>query len=284
MPQAGHSNSLILTGNLWSLSGYPNREAEWSEVEKLQFFAEEGFDAVTMGGRPGLGSWLKEEFGLRLCGFFQASSLEDIEAAYIREVEAGAETINSFLGSPTTPLEEAVQMFIEVDRLERAHGIPIHAETHRGTMLEVPEFSFELYQAIHSRCGIWPRLCHDDSHIALVKHLSLNQLAEFLDSRRTPGLLNRSEQMHLRPFNGHHAQVPVLNHAGGETPEFLEWMEYVQTVLQAWKRSRKSATKLWIVPELGPVSDGYALTTFPDMLVELKHCAARIKEIFAHNC
>ncbi|MEX0332691.1 MAG: hypothetical protein AB3N64_14845 [Puniceicoccaceae bacterium] len=280
MSEADSSHSLVLTGNLWSLGGYPGPVNEWTEEDKIRFFAGEGFDAVTMGGRPGLGKWLKEEFDLRLCGFFQADTLQDIESAYLGEVEAGAETINSFLGTPAATLDEAVRLFAEVDRLERLHGVPIHVETHRATMLEVPEFALQLYQASHANTGLWPRLCHDDSHISVVKHFSLSQLTEFLELHRNPGLLKRSQQMHLRPFNGHHAQVPVLDPAGGETREFLEWMVYARSVVRAWQEAHEGAADLWIVPELGPVSDGYALSTGPDMLSELKHCVARIRELF----
>jgi hypothetical protein len=280
MRQAAGSSRLVLTGNPWSLAGYPSPEDAWSEREKIRFFAEEGYEAVTMGGRPGLGKWLRDEAGLRLCGFFQATTLKDLEPLYLAQVEAGAETINCFLGTPATSLDEGIGLFAELDRLERACGIAVHAETHRATMLESPEFSFALYQASHSRSGHLPRLCHDDSHISVVKHLPLRQLAEFLTTNRNEALLQRSHQMHLRPFNAHHAQVPVLDATGRETREFRDWLEYVRPVTRAWQDARESAGDLWVVPELGPVVDGYGLSTGADVLEELRHCAMRIRELF----
>jgi hypothetical protein len=276
------SPSLVLTGNLWSLSGYPQPQAEWAEEDKIRFFANAGFQAVTMAGRPGLGKWLHEHFGLRLCGFFQADSIEEMEPAYLREVLAGAETINCFLGAPTTPAPLATAMLIELDRLERAHAVPVHVETHRATMLEVPEFAFAAYQACAHLSGRWPRLCHDDSHVSIVKHLSLPQLSAFFAAERNPQLLRRSHQMHLRPFNGHHAQVPVLDHKGIETPEFLAWLEYVRPLISTWSQLHKDCADLWVVPELGPLVDGYQLSTAADVLDELSHCAARIRGLFAH--
>ena len=47
--------------------------------------------------------------------------------------------------------------------------------------------------------------------------------------QRLQDLIQLANQMHFRPFNGQHAQVPALDAKGNLTREFLDWLEFAAT-------------------------------------------------------
>jgi hypothetical protein len=96
-----------------------------------------------------------------------------------------------------------------------------------------------------------------------------------------PALLQNSEQVHFRPFNGHHAQVPVT-HRGELTPEVKSYLVFVEALMKLWKQCRSNKGKtMFACPEMGPYADGgggYNITglppAWPDAIV-LRHELAR---------
>jgi hypothetical protein len=119
----------------------------------------------------------------------------------------------------------------------------------------------------------------DFSHLAAVKHLHPGNYVEFLLDH--PALLQNSEQVHFRPFNGHHAQVPVT-HRGELTPEVKSYLVFVEALMKLWKQARGNKHKtMYACPEMGPYADGgggYNITglppAWPDAVV-LRHELAR---------
>lgn len=272
------TDRLILTGNTWSLLQYPSPDKEWETEEKCAFFAEAGFEAVTLPGDPQTTPPILERHGLRFCGFFAATKTAEIRDACRQQVDAGAETINCFLGTPDTSLKAGTEMLEELLQLENETGVPAHVETHRATMTEDPRFTHALILQIHELTGLWPRICWDPSHLAVVKHLSLPEVTSALDAFPSEHW-SRCDQLHLRPFNGQHAQVPVIDGSNGhETAEFQSWSTFALDLLKRWNHHHPACDPLWVVPELGPVAHGYRLSTFPDISRELLHCARRMRQ------
>ena len=81
-----------------------------------------------------------------------------------------------------------------------------------------------------------------------------------------PELLANSEQCRLRPFNGHHCQVPVT-HRGRLTPEVKSYLAFVKKLLELWRRAPGNKDKtLFVCPEMGPSMPGgagYNITGLP---------------------
>lgn len=102
----------------------------------------------------------------------------------------------------------------------------------------------------------------DHSHLAVVKHL----LPPFQDRLIVrPDLIQRAQQFHLRPFNGHHCQVPVTNGRGQHTRELDEWLPLANSVFDIWiQKNRTTSREILIVPEMGPARSGYNLSTMPN--------------------
>jgi len=103
-------------------------------------------------------------------------------------------------------------------------------------------------------------LVWDFSHLAVVKHL-LPPFWPRLGQR--PDLIQRAQQFHFRPFNGHHCQVPVTNGRGQLTPEFLDYTPFMEQVMATWLKTATPGRELIAVPELGPLWMGYNLSAFP---------------------
>jgi len=91
----------------------------------------------------------------------------------------------------------------------------------------------------------------DFSHLAIVKHLGPdNYISRLLDH---PELVQNSEQVHFRPFNGHHCQVPVT-HKGSLTPEVKSYLVFVEALMALWKKSAANKHKtMFACPEIGPL-------------------------------
>ena len=68
---------------------------------------------------------------------------------------------------------------------------------------------------------------------------------------------------HMRPFNGHHAQVPVTDGKGNFSPEYEEMRPFILQSFLHWLSGPRPNNELWVMPELGP-KFGYALSCFPD--------------------
>lgn len=272
-------SNLLFTANPWTLTEYPGADDEWAFRRKLEFFAEAGCAAVTLDAADKEAVREQRALSLRLCGFFKETDGRSLERQYLTQVEAGAETINCFLGSPETPFEEAVAYLGRLHELETEHGVPCHVETHRATMTENPDFARRLFEEARQRFGAWPRVCWDHSHLAVVKHFGFAELEPWL-GRFDRGLIAASRQLHLRPFNAHHAQIPVTNAEGEETPEFKDWLAFARRRLQEWADEHESAEDLWLVPELGPICHGYGLSVFPDVTGQLRYLVERLREAF----
>jgi hypothetical protein len=265
---------LVLAANLWTLAGHPSRDREWTLERKLRAVAEAGFQAVNLPARPGL-RLLLQRYNLRYTGFFSSSSSDEFARLIRAQRKAGAENINVQLGDDFTPHSVAARWVAALLREARRQGIYTAIEIHRDTALETPEKVAALVAHYRRATGEPLPLTWDHSHFAVVKHLKPFEFSGMLHANRR--LVQAARLFHCRPFNGQHAQVPVFGRGGRITPEFKEWLEFVEHLFRCWLAGSRPGNELWVCPEIGPVGvHGYNLSTMPPAWAQAQVCRRKL--------
>lgn len=248
--------------NLWTLMGHPSMAAEWSLDEKLDAIRDAGFDGVCWAPSEALqrGAILRD---LTFLGGM-ASGDESMFGCLLSDLRRyEAKHVNVQLGTDGTLPDEALHLTLKLMKDAEALGLKPVIETHRGTCTETPEKMYALADAYQRATGKLLSISWDFSHYAVVKHLEPSNFCERLLIRQD--LIQHAQQFHFRPFNGHHAQVPILTASGDLTNEVLDWLPFAEAIFACWlKGNQGSEREIFVCPELGPVAGGYALSTFPN--------------------
>jgi hypothetical protein len=259
MPEIAH------IANLWSLTGHPPGKREWPLARKLAAVAAAGFDGITASLTPEH-QRLAGKVGLRhLLGFISSSEPADFARMVRAQKAAGAVHINVQMDDDDTPPAVAAKHWVRMVReAERIGGVVVSLEVHRDTCTETPEKTYEIADRYHAATGEMIKLNFDFSHFAVVKHLNPgNYAARLLDH---PALVQNTEQCHMRPFNGHHCQVPVMIR-GRLTDEAKSYLAFVRELMGVWLSARKNRDRTWFVcPEMGPfdlAGAGYNISGLP---------------------
>ncbi len=249
---------LRLFASLWSLRQYPSKTREWSWKQKFATIRAAGFDGVFSPPIPALA----DRGELKYLAVTSVGVGTPMEEAFASAQQLGAIAIDVQLGDFDTPLARAVAVAAKVRVAAQNHALPFAVETHRDTFTETPEATLALARAYAKATGERLPLCLDHSHFAVVRHLAGTELWTRL--REPAALLAAATQFHLRPFNGHHCQVPALTPRGRRTPEYHDWLRYVEGLF-AHEQARPTAEPLLVVVELGHAAPGgYRLSGFPD--------------------
>ena len=248
---------LRLFASLWSLRQYPTLRREWSWPKKFSAIRDAGFDGVFSPPRPELA----DRGALRYLAVASLGAGADCAAPFAAARALGAEAMDVQLCDFDTPLRTAVGVSRKISAAARRHALPFAIETHRDTFTETPEATLALARGYRAVTGETLPLCLDHSHFALVRHLAPDQLWPRL--REPAALLAAATQFHLRPFNGHHCQLPALTPAGRRTPEYRAWLTYVAELF-AHERTRRTRAPLVVVVEIGHAAPAYRLSGFPD--------------------
>ena len=177
-----------------------------------------------------------------------------------RQRDLGATHLNVQLWDHDTSLVKAAKTAVKLVRAGKKIGVKVHIETHRDTATETPEKYWEIARLYKKETGEMMPTTWDHSHFAIVKHLVPSNYVERLIV--DPAMIQLSEIFHLRPFNGHHCQVPVTNGKGKLTPEFIDYLAFVEELFVCWLSGPKPRGELWVVPEMGG-SAGYHLSGQP---------------------
>jgi len=257
---------LVTVANLWTLNRHPRPGRPWSLERKIAAVAEAGFDGLMAALTPEHARLAERHGVAHRIGFVVAKDLSADFGALLRaQKDAGAVRVNVHLGGHDTPPRMAADQWARlVDAAERIGGLEVSLETHRDTCTETPEKTYELAARHRKSTGAWPRFTLDFSHWAVVKHLQAGNYLERLLDR--PELLAGAEQIHFRPFNGHHCQVPVT-WRGRLTTEAETYFAFARTVMTRWRDARRDDERtLFACPEMGPDLEdgsGYAITGFP---------------------
>ena len=214
----GPKRPLHLFATMWSLRQYPSAEKEWTWARKFAAIRAAGFDGVFSPPIPAVA----ERGALQYLAVTSLGAGSNCAAPFAAARDLGAVAMDVQLCDYDTPLSEAVTVAKRISAAARAHGLPFAIETHRDTFTETPEATTALARAYAADTRKTLPLCLDHSHFAVVRHLPPGQLWARL--REPKPLLRAAVQFHLRPFNGHHCQLPALTPGGKRTPEYLAHM------------------------------------------------------------
>lgn len=264
--------------NLWSLIEHPSPDAEWSLEQKLQAIKEAGFDGVCWAGSAEL-SRGAEALGLIFLGGMSSGKAAEFPDMLRDLKEAGAHHVNVQLADDDTLTPEAVGLALSVIGEGHKLGLEPAIEVHRDTCTETPEKTYALADAYEKVTGELLPISWDLSHVAVVKHLHPGNFAERLIVR--PDLIQRGQQFHLRPFNGHHCQLPVTDGNGNLTRECEDWLPFAEAVLACWlEGNRGTDREIFVCPEMGPVSSGYNLSFHPSSWEDAKVLREKLDQIW----
>ena len=263
--EAGRTGKPILRQfiNLWTLAGYPTRATEWSLEKKLAVIKEAGFWGFTDACTTEHGK-LARKHGLGVIGFFASSNPKHFARLLRENKDAGAHHINVHLGKHDTSTAEALGLTMRLLDEAAKLGVEVALEVHRDTCTETPEKTCALADAYQKVTGKLLPLTWDFSHPAVVKHLWPSDC--YIPRLLTrPDLIRHSQQFHLRPFNGHHCQIPVTDGRGNLAPEFKDWLPFAEALLKMWLTgNRGTGREIFVCPEMGPlVPAGYRLSGMP---------------------
>lgn len=254
--------------NLWTFLGHPAPDQEWSLEQKLRAIKEAGFNGVCWAGSPELREGTKRH-GLIFVGGMSSGKAVELARLLKEQKDAGALHVNVQLADEDTLTPEALGLALSLREEGHKLGLEPAIEVHRDTCTETPEKTYALADAYQKVTGELLPVSWDFSHIAVVKHLKPGNYIERMIVR--PDLIQRAQQFHFRPFNGHHAQVPVTDGKGQLTQEVKDWLPFAEAILRCWlDGNRDTGREIFICPEMGPVAGGYALSTFPNGWEEAK--------------
>jgi hypothetical protein len=258
---------LRMIATLWSLEPYPSAKKDWSLERKIRAIKEAGFYGVAcacqqfMGPTPEIKK-LADKYGLAIVGYVASAKASEFYDLLKRNADNGAHYINVQLADEDTLTPEALKLTLQLMKDAEKIGCEPSVEIHRDTCTETPEKAYALADAYRKATGKLLPMTLDYSHVAVVKHLRPENFASFLIVQ--PKLIQRAEQIHLRPFNGHHCQVPVTDGKGTLTKEIKDWLPFAEALFRVWRQGKQDGRDLYVIPEMGPVPGGYNLSLLPN--------------------
>jgi len=253
--------------------GWPSARRQWSIHRQLAEIKKAGFDGVASGANAEVKAEA-DRLGLRILSGISSGSLKDALPAMRAHSALGIPFINVQWMDHDTPPAAAAREIPKLIRTGRKLGLKLHIETHRDTSTETPEKFDEIARRYQRATGELMPVTWDHSHFAVSKHMLPPDYAKRLLA--WPKLIQNSQIFHLRPFNSQHCQVPVTDRRGRLTPEFRDYIGFVEELFTLWLRGPRPGGELWTCPELG-MSHGYHVSTdnhpWPDAIVARREYA-----------
>jgi hypothetical protein len=238
---------------------YPSAKREWSLERKMKEIKAAGFDGIAAYANPEVKGFA-DKLGLKIMGGFDGSSVAKARKQIIEQRDNGTRYMNVQLLDHDTPPAVAAKLAVKLIKLSDQLGVAVHIETHRDTATETPEKYDEIQRLFQRATGRLMPTTWDHSHFAVSKHL----LPAVYSKRLLvwPKLIQLSHLFHLRPFNSQHCQIPVTNGKGKLTPEFKDYLAFVEDLFTLWLQGPEPRGELYVCPELG-MSHGYHVSTDP---------------------
>ena len=252
---------LRMIAAMWSLMEYPSAKKEWSLDRKLKAIKEAGFDGLATLATPEIKK-LADKHGLIINGYFSSAKAEEFRKLLKQNADNGGHFINVQLADEDTLTPEALKLTLRLMKEAEAIGCEPSVEIHRDTCTETPEKTYALADGYRKATGKYLPMTLDYSHISVVKHLHPGNYAEKLLVQ--PKLIQRAQLIHLRPFNGHHCQIPVTDGKGNLTPEIKDWLPFAEALFRVWRQGKQAGRELYVCPEMGPNAGGYNLHSLPN--------------------
>ncbi len=257
------SPQLKFIAALWTFREYPSAAGEWTFDQKLAEAKRQGFDGVSGGILPELPA-LCAKHGLEYVLTIDADGTNYREQLE-RAKAMNPRRINVQMCDHDTPPAEAAAVWLAMMPLAEKMGLNIDLEIHRDTATEVPEKAYAIAELYRQATGQTIRFCLDFSHFAVVKQIRPPYAPRLLER---PDLIAPVRQIHARPFNSSHTQIPATNGAGQLTPEFNSWLEFSDALFALVMKTASSSDVFYLVPEFGPQVSGYGLSGFPDVWLD----------------
>ena len=262
----------------WTMVHYPTQAGEWSLDQKMADMKAAGFDGIAHPPHPELYA-LAQKHGLVVLGYISSGAPMEFAPLLQANKNCGAHHINVQLADDDTPTSVALGQTLRMMSAGTKLGVEPAIEVHRDTCTETPEKVYALADAYHGATGEMLPMTWDFSHPAVIKHLAPSNFIERLIVR--PDLIQRAQQFHFRPFNGHHCQVPVTDGKGRLTQEARDWFPFAEAVLKCWLDGNRSTSReIYVCPEMGPVPGGYNLSTLPNSWEDAKILRVEIERIW----
>lgn len=254
---------LRIFATMWALTHQPSREKEWPLEQKMKEVKKAGFDGL-MTRLTSEHRALGQKLGLALMGAGDVGSTAKVAEFLASQKENGAHQINVQLADHDTTTATALNLAIRLMHEAEKLGVEPSVEIHRDTCTETPEKAYALAAAYRKATGKLLPMTFDLSHVALVKHLNPPFSKRLLVA---PALIQRSRQFHMRPFNGHHCQIPVTNGKGKLTKEIQDWLPFAEDLFATWLagKNNRGDRSLFVALDVGPVASGYGLSIFPNV-------------------
>ncbi len=249
---------ILHMATLWTLTGYGGKKGEWTTEQKLRRIQNAGFDGF-LARVPVVTREQVDKYGLTFAATVDIGSAKDVMPQLKAANEVGARCVNVQMLDHDTPTRKAVALARRVMAAADNLQMDVAIEVHRDTCTETPEKAYALAEGFEKAEKRLLKMTWDFSHPAVVKHLSppyWDRLAERVD------LIQYAQQFHFRPFNGHHCQIPELGRGGKLTPEFLDWLEFAEKVIECWLQAATPGREMFVCPEQGAA--GYFLSVFGD--------------------
>ena len=247
-----------------TLLGYGTKGVEWTFPQKLKRIKNAGFDGF-LGRVIMFPPEVVEESGLIFACTTDMGGPQEAERKLKRIGKYNARVVNVQMLDHDTGTAEAVACAREVMRVAGELDMDVSIEVHRDTCTETPEKTYALAEGFEKEEKRPLKMTWDFSHPAVVKHLSPPYFKRLIER---PDLVQLANQIHFRPFNGHHAMIPALGPGGKLTPEFLDCMEFADQLLALWLKAATPGRELFVCPEQIP--GGYHLSVFGDRFRDVK--------------
>ena len=252
--------------NLWTLTDHPTEKKPWSLERQLNEVKAAGFDGFsTLPGKEH--GRLASELGLIIVGYLSASNPADLRKLIQQNLDGGAVHINVQLADHDTPVEKSIKLTVQLNEIADKLGAKCAVEVHRDTCTETPEKTYAIAAGYRKATGKLLPMTWDFSHLSVVKHLAPPYWERLLVA---PKLVQRAEQIHFRPFNGHHCQIPVTDGRGKLSLELTQWLPFLDKTLEMWLAGNQAGRELFAVPEMGPVRGGYNFASLPSSWEDAK--------------
>ena len=264
--------------NLWTLQQQPTARKEWSLEEKFRQAKKAGFTTMGGGVDPKVVP-LCEKYGFDYVCYIDANIKSYREKLEMAQAMTPARINVQMCDHDTLP-KDAVKVWLKLAPLAEKMGLQVDLEVHRDTCTETPEKVYEIATLYRQATGKKIRLSWDFSHIAAVKHIYPPYANRLLVQ---PDLVQLARQMHFRPFNGHHAQIPATDGKGNETPEIKPYLEFVDALIACWLKGAKGGEVLYVCPEFGPAASGYGLSVFANVWKDAIWLRGKTEAIWKKN-
>jgi hypothetical protein len=250
---------IVMCAALWSMIAWPKPNQEASLKRKLRAVKEAGFDGICAFITPEMKA-IADDLGLALMSGFDAKSVADALPRLRAQRDLGVKFINIQLLNHDTLPQTAAPVAVKLVQAARELGLSVHIETHRDTSTETPEKFDEIARLYKQATKELMPVTWDHSHFAVSKHMLPPDYSKRLLA--WPKLIQHSQMLHLRPFNSQHLQVPVTNGRGQLTPEFDDYLRFVEDLFALWLSGPQPGGEVWVCPELG-MSHGYHVSVHP---------------------